>query len=160
MLALIAMSHSLSGSSAKLEESIKQGIQDKYAEASHRINRSSATNEQEVIDTYEDLFMRACPKFVTPLAPALPNIDEDETSDSVPTPADPTRHQWLLFKADVKSLLGVADIRSFLKLFTTLSTEKMASLLGKTEEEIVDELAVVKGALRTYKWSFWFFTRG
>jgi translation initiation factor 3 subunit L len=153
MLALIAMAHALSASSAKLEDWVKQGIQDKYADASHRINRSTGATTEEILETYEDLFFRACPKFVTPIAPALPNLDEDEDAASMPTPNDPTKHQWLLFQSDVKSLLGVSDMRSFLKLYTTLSTDKMASLLGRSEEEVGEELAVVKGALRSFKWT-------
>jgi len=155
MLALVAMAHSLAPYT-KLDDWVKQGISDKYAEQSNKMYRgassSSITGTQEVLDVYEDLYTRSCPKFISP-APPLLTLPENGEAPVQPNVIDPTKHQANLFLSDVKTLLAVPDMKSFLKLYTSLGTEKLAQLLNRDEEDVVQELAVVKGATRVMKWS-------
>lgn len=154
MLALIAMAHSLAPYT-KLDDWVKQGISDKYADVSNKMYRgssaSSTTGTQELLDVYEDLFLRSCPKFISPAPPIL-SVSENGESPVQPNVIDPTKHQSNLFLSDVKALLAVPDMKSFLKLYTSLGTEKLAQLLNRDEEEVVQELAIVKGATTVMKW--------
>ena len=154
MLALVAMAHSLAPYT-KLDDWVKQGINDKYAEASNKMYRgsssSSTTGTQELLDVYEDLFNRSCPKFISPAPPVL-TLPENGEATAQPNVVDPTKHQATLFLSDVKTLLAVPDMKSFLKLYTSLGTEKLAQLLNRDEEDVIQELAIVKGAMRVTKW--------
>lgn len=148
MLAMVAIAHSFVPS-LRLDDWIKTGI-DKFGEGPHRINRgpyASGQSETELLAVYEDLFLRAAPKFVSPALPALTAEEE------APTTNDPTRHQLSLFLADIKPLLPAPDMRSFLRLYTTVSTSKLASLLHRDEETVAQQLAVVNGASRCLKWT-------
>lgn len=163
MLAMIAIAHSFVPS-LRLEDWIKSGV-DKFGDGPHRINRGSYASGQsadELLSIYEDLFIRAAPKFVSPTPPALDaaaaaaaNGDQESESgsNSGASTTDPTKHQLSLFLADIKPLLPAHDMRSFLRLYTTVSTEKLASLLNRNEEEVAQELAVVNGASRCPKWT-------
>jgi len=165
MIALVAIAQSLAPST-RLEDWVKQGIQDKYAEAANKMNRGASSSSKststsdasftkaEVLETYEDVFMRSCPKFISPSPPVL-SVANQDTGEAAHHPQiiDPTRHQLSLFLADVESLLGVQDMKSFLKLYTNLGIGKLAQLLGKDEETVVQELSIVKGAARGLRWN-------
>lgn len=146
MLALVAISHSFA-SSLRLDDWIKSGI-DKFGEGPHRINRgphASGQTPQELLTVYEDLFIRAAPKFVSPTPPAL------GAGSDAPVTSDPTRHQLSLFLADIKPILTASDMRSFLRLYTTVSTSKLANLLDRDEESVAQQLAVLAGASKCIK---------
>ena len=66
---------------------------------------------------------------------------------------DPTQHQLRVFLSDVKTQLSNANVRSFLRLYTTLGTDKLASFLEIDEEELVEMMMVMKNSTRSLKWS-------
>ncbi|GAA98241.1 uncharacterized protein L969DRAFT_93152 [Mixia osmundae IAM 14324] len=146
MIGLIAVCTSLAP--VKLEERIRSDVHDKYGEQSARMLRGGS----ESLEVFEELWLRGSPKYLSPVAP--PYEDMSRMPDYVNSIAatDPTQHHLSLFLADVKALLVVPDLRSFLKLYTSLGTAKLANLTGKTEDEVLSELAVTKGAFKTLKW--------
>jgi translation initiation factor 3 subunit L len=111
---------------------------------------------EQAEEVFSELFLRSCPKFVSPTAPPyqdaglletiLSSADKDEA-------LDPTRHHHSLFLASVRPTLGISDLRSFLRLYTTLGADKLAGLMGKSEEEVWEEVGVMKGAMRGVRWT-------
>jgi hypothetical protein len=62
---------------------------------------------------------------------------------------DPTQRHLSLFLADVAALSPVPTLRSFLKLYTSLGAKKLANFLDEDEEEMVQELMVLKQASKS-----------
>jgi translation initiation factor 3 subunit L len=114
-------------------------------------------NSEQAEEVFSELFLRSCPKFVSPTAPPY----QDATLlDNILTAADhkddafdPTRHHHALFIASVRPTLSISDLRSFLRLYTTLGADKLAGLMGKSEEEVLEEVAVMKGSMRGVRWT-------
>ena len=114
---------------------------------------------QEALAAFEELFLYACPKFITAnpppyedpaaiamiLAPTSPTESPPQTS----TPqVDPTHRHLNLFLADVAAHAPVPTLRSFLKLYTSLGAKKLANFLDADEEEMVQELMMMKQSSR------------
>lgn len=76
---------------------------------------------QGEVHAFEDLFNYASPKFICPAPP-----DYDVIAD---TNMDAPRLQTRLFMEEVKQQLLLPEIRSYLKLYTTIEIEKLATLM-------------------------------
>lgn len=101
---------------------------------------------------FEELFLYACPKFITGNAPPYHDAEALQAFAAVPM-ADPATHQLKIFLSDVRTQLSNANIRSFLRLYTSLGTDKLASFLEVDEEALIEELMVAKASSRSLKWS-------
>jgi translation initiation factor 3 subunit L len=62
---------------------------------------------------------------------------------------DCTRRHLDLFLSDIAAQLPVPTLRSFLKLYTSLGTKKLANFLDADEEDVVQEMMVLKQASRS-----------
>ncbi len=62
---------------------------------------------------------------------------------------DPTHRHLNLFLADVTAQSQVPTLRSFLKLYTSLGSKKLANFLDADEEEIVQKMMVLKQVSRS-----------
>jgi translation initiation factor 3 subunit L len=109
---------------------------------------------------FEELFLYACPKFITANPPpyedpaaisALISASAEGESPTQATPpqTDSTHRHLDLFLADVAAQLPVPTLRSFLKLYTSLGAKKLANFLDADEEELVQEMMVLKQASRS-----------
>ncbi|SPC60792.1 related to eIF3l - translation initiation factor 3 subunit L [Ustilago sp. UG-2017b] len=134
----------------RLDENIQTQMQEKYGDQFNKMTKRGA----EGLAAFEELFLYACPKFITGNSPpyhdeeALAEYKEDKTGFP-----DPTQHQLRVFLSDVKTQLSNANVRSFLRLYTTLGTDKLASFLEIDEEELVEMMMVMKNSTRSLKWS-------
>jgi len=111
---------------------------------------------EESLAAFEELFLYACPKFITanpppyddPAALALlvPPSPPDSPTQTAATLAsvDPTHRHLSLFLGDVAAQVPVPTLRSFLKLYTSLGAKKLANFLDADEEEIVQEMMLMK----------------
>jgi translation initiation factor 3 subunit L len=97
-----------------VDESVHALVRDK---AGDRLARLRAGE----VSAFEDLFNYASPKFISP---APPNYDA-----AADTNMEAPRLQARLFMAEVKQQLLLPEIRSFLKLYTTIEIEKLALLM-------------------------------
>lgn len=107
---------------------------------------------------FEELFLYACPKFVSANGPPYEDADaidklitasgDHESAPPVNIQTDCTRRHLDLFLADVAAQLPVPTLRSFLKLYTSLGTKKLANFLDADEEDLVQEMMVLKQASR------------
>lgn len=146
MYALLAISCALSPT--RLDENIQNTMRDKYGEQFSKMSRG-----EEGLSSFEELFLYACPKFITSNSPPYHDAEALESYIRQPTMGDPAQHQLKIFLSDVKSQLSNANIRSFLRLFTTLGTDKLASFLEIDEEELTEVLMLLKSSTRSPIWT-------
>src|ERR1700761_8339077 len=86
--------------------------------------------------------MYACPKFISANSPPYHSIPLLATYVQN-MPIEPAAHHLALFMKDVSIRVGNRDLRSYLKLYTSLDAKKLASYLdgsavaknGKVDEE-------------------------
>lgn len=105
--------------------------------------------------------MYACPKFISPNPPPYHDPEVLAQYVSNPTP-EPAQRHCALFLSDVKTLVAAPTLRSFLKLYKSLDTKRLAGLVGVTdaaedlekteedkEEDLVEAMMVLKIASRS-----------
>jgi translation initiation factor 3 subunit L len=102
----------------------------------------------EGLPAFEELFLYACPKFISANPP--PYDDQEQlAAHAEDPPAEPAQRHLALFLADVRSQAAVPTLRSFLKLYTSLDAAKLAGFLDADEEEMVQQMMAVKAASRS-----------
>lgn len=145
MYALLAIACALCPT--RLDENVQTTMREKYSDQSAKMSRGA-----EGFSAFEELFLYACPKFITGNGPPYHDDEALQAYTSSPIP-DPAQHQVRIFLSDVKAQMANANIRSFLRLYTTLGTDKLANFLEVDEEDLVEELMVAKASSRSIKWS-------
>lgn len=111
----------------------------------------------EALAAFEELFLYACPKFIHANSPpyddpvALSQLITPQSPSSEPPVdelpngySDPAQRHLRLFLSDVSAQAPVPTLRSFLKLYTSLGSKKLANFLDADEEEMVQEMMVMK----------------
>jgi translation initiation factor 3 subunit L len=110
---------------------------------------------EEGLSAFEELFVFACPKFITANPPPY---DDPEALSALLSPSDPPdppalpepgQRHLALFLSDVSAQIHVPTLRSFLKMYTSLDVTKLAGFLDVGEEEMISRLMVMKNASRT-----------
>lgn len=103
---------------------------------------------EEGIPAFEELFNYACPKFINANPP--PYEDSDVLAALIEEPPqEPAQRHLNLFLSEVRAQAPVPTLRSFLKLYTSLDASKLANFLDADEEEMVQQLMVMKQASRS-----------
>jgi len=116
MYALLAIL--ISFCTQRLDEQVNTLMREKYAEKMAAIQRGE-------IGVVEELFTFGCPKFISP-------VSISESSDvAVNTHQEMLRLQVKIFMNDIKQQSLLPIIRSYLKLYTTISVDKLATLLER-----------------------------
>ena len=105
------------------------------------------TAESEAIAAYKELFLYACPKFITANPPPYHDPDALNAFINDP-PEEPAARHLDLFLGDVRARAEVPTLRSYLKLYTSLDASKLAGFLERDEEELVQLMMVMKSASR------------
>jgi len=136
MFALLALLVSLCP--YRLEENLQTLLREKYAEKVSRMQRGDRA-------TFEELFSFACPKFVDP---SPPNYDALENLNQAAT-----KHQCTMFMKQVMQSVSHPTIRSFLKLYTTIPTNKLGAFLGWTEDEFIKNVCSLKHKSHELVWN-------
>ncbi|RZC06417.1 Eukaryotic translation initiation factor 3 subunit L isoform C [Glycine soja] len=133
MYALLAISLSLCPQSRLVDETVNSQLREKYGEKMVRMQRY----DDEAFAIYDELFSYACPKFITPSAPSFeePLVNYNQ---------DAYRLQLKLFLYEAKQQQLLSGVRTFLKVYSTISLTKLASYME------VDE-PTLRTILMTYK---------
>lgn len=76
-------------------------------------------------------------------------LQPSSPADSTNTGYDATQRHLALFLSDVAAQSPVPTLRSFLKLYTSLDAKKLANFLDADEEEMVQEMMVMKQASKS-----------
>ncbi|KAJ7864974.1 eukaryotic translation initiation factor 3 subunit 6 [Mycena olivaceomarginata] len=155
MYALFAICNALSPS--RLDDNIANISKERYGEQFAKMARG----QEDAVPAFKELFLYACPKFINAnappyddsaalsalLAPGTPDPASPEFDASAL--ADPAQRHLGLLLADVVAYTPVPTLRSFLKLYTSLGAKKLANFLDADEEEMVQQLMVMKQASRS-----------
>mmetsp|Transcript_359 Transcript_359/g.453 ORF Transcript_359/g.453 Transcript_359/m.453 type:complete len:577 (-) Transcript_359:338-2068(-) len=88
------------------------------------------------ITPFDELFMVAAPKFIVPSVP--------DYSQPINFSQDAIKQQMRLFREDVTNQLHLPKIRSYLKLYSTLSLEKLSRFTGLDENTLKCQLVSLK----------------
>lgn len=105
-------------------------------------------SREEGLPAFEELFLYACPKFISSSPP--PYEDPELLAAYVEDPPiDPPQRHLALFLSDVRSQTSVPTLRSFLKLYTSLDAAKLANFLDADEEALVQQMMVLKQSSRS-----------
>ncbi|KAF8631456.1 hypothetical protein AX15_002394 [Amanita polypyramis BW_CC] len=153
MYALFAMCNAISPS--RLDDNIANIAKERYGEQISKMSRGGP----EALAAFEELFLYACPKFITANPPpyedpaAISTILSPTSPMEIPSQTsapqlDPTHRHLNQFLADVSSHAPIPTLRSFLKLYTSLGAKKLANFLDADEEEMVQELMMMKQSSR------------
>lgn len=122
----------------------------------------SGSHREEGVSTFEEIFLYACPKFITANGPPYddptalglllnPPTPPSPTSQSAQNKVlDPTHRHLRALTAHLLSLTPVPVLRSLLKLYTSLDARKLTGFLdaGVDEEEVLSWMMVMKNAGR------------
>lgn len=107
-----------------------------------------SAHREEGIPAFEELFLYACPKFISANPPPYDDAELLAAHLEDP-PVEPAQRHLGLFLAEVRAQAPVPTLRSFLKLYTSLDAKKLAGFLDADEEEMVQQLMVMKQASRS-----------
>ncbi|EIN05492.1 eukaryotic translation initiation factor 3 subunit 6 [Punctularia strigosozonata HHB-11173 SS5] len=141
MYALFAVCNALSPS--RLDDNIANIAKERYGEQFAKMSRG-----EEGLPAFEELFLYACPKFISANPPAYEDPDALQAYVDDPPP-EPAQRHLASFLADVKVQATVPTLRSFLKLYTSIDARKLSSFLDTDEEEMVQQMMVLKQASRS-----------
>jgi translation initiation factor 3 subunit L len=137
MYALIAICVALCP--VRLDDTIHQTLREKYGDQFTRMQRGGP----EALTIFEELFLSACPKFISPIPP-----DFDNPANNV----DPSQHHLTVFMYDVKNTVFAPVLKSYLKLYTTMDLNKLASFVETDAETLRKQLVVYKQKNRQERW--------
>ncbi|KDN52505.1 hypothetical protein K437DRAFT_254088 [Tilletiaria anomala UBC 951] len=129
----------------RLDENLQTTMKDKYGDQSSRMSKGDRT-------AFEELFIYASPKFITTSSPPYHDSEAMASFDEK-TLADPAQHQLKVFMADISTQLLNSDVQSFIRLYKSLGTDKLADFLAADEEDVIEMMMVTKGSTRRLKWS-------
>lgn len=126
----------------RIDDSINSYLKEKYAERLIKLQRGYLSNLWLLIDKRSkfvcfksdkdelvNMFHYACPKFLSPVPPNFEGVTDQYLME-------PYNQQLKVFMDEVQQQLLISDIRSFLKLYTTLPISKLASFINKTPQEL------------------------
>ncbi|OSD07987.1 eukaryotic translation initiation factor 3 subunit 6 [Trametes coccinea BRFM310] len=141
MYALFAICNALSPT--RVDDNISNIVKERYGEQFAKMSRG-----EEGIPAFEELFLYACPKFITANPPPYEDPEALQGYIDEP-PVEPAQRHLQLFLAEVRAQAPVPTLRSFLKLYTSLDASKLANFLDADEEDMVQQLMVMKQASRS-----------
>ncbi|KAI0916241.1 hypothetical protein AcV5_003236 [Taiwanofungus camphoratus] len=159
MYALFAICNALSPS--RLDDNISNIVKERYGEQFTKMSRGCVNDvdlwvipqltgsaREEGIPAFEELFLYACPKFISANPPPYED-PELLTAYIEDPPMEPVQRHLGLFLSEVRAQAPVPTLRSFLKLYTSLDASKLANFLDADEEEMVQQMMVMKQASRS-----------
>ncbi|GAA5885348.1 hypothetical protein JCM6882_009582 [Rhodosporidiobolus microsporus] len=146
MYALLAICQALCPT--KVDEGIATAMKDKFGEQYGKMVRGG----EESLPAFQELFTHGAPRFISPNPPPYDAESNDALAAFAALP-DASAHQLSIFLGAVEPQLSTATLRSFLRLYTTLGTDKLAKFLDVEEEKVLEMLMAAKGAARKVTWS-------
>lgn len=145
MYALLAICQALCPT--KVDEGIATVMKEKFGDQHSKMIRGG----DDSLAAFEEMYLHGAPRFISPNPPPY-ELESDEALQAYAAVPDASQHQLTLFVSTVEPQLSTSTLRSFLRLYTTLGTEKLANFLGVTEEQVLEMLMVAKGAARKLTW--------
>jgi translation initiation factor 3 subunit L len=123
-----------------IDESITNQLADrKYAEKTARMQNGD-------MKEFENCFLFACPKFLSPVPPSL-------EGGGSPPEQEPLHLQKAIFLEEVAQQIYLPTLRSFLKLYTTMPIEKLSAFMDLDEATLSEYLLCFKHKMHNIVWS-------
>ena len=120
ILSLLAIAVSLCAGH-RVDDQVMELMQSKLGEKLNRLNSGD-------VSTFEELFENACPKFISPAV-------SDSTSSG--KALDAWNAQVAIFMTEVRQRVNLFKLKSYLRLYSSIELNKMASFNEISEEELV-----------------------
>jgi len=112
-----------------LDEAIDRAIRDKHGDKQARLQRGEEL-------CFEELFQYACPKFVSGAPPDFDNATDFNANEA-------HARQLKLFLQEVRQQSLLPRIGAYMKLYTAITTSKLAALCEMDEDALRDQLMCV-----------------
>jgi len=120
----------------RLEDNVHAELRLKYADKINRLQRGDE-------GTFRELFCMACPRFVS-----FRHYQDNPFGINMET-----QHQLNFFLEEVRQQSILPTVRSYLKLYMTISIPKLAKFLEKDEDALRTHLICVKHKTRALIWN-------
>ncbi|RXK39328.1 eukaryotic translation initiation factor 3 subunit L [Tremella mesenterica] len=147
MYALLAICTTLSPGPS--DESIMAIVKEHYGDQLSVLQRGG----EEALATFKELYLGACPKYLTVNPPPYEDPSALEVYAQNP-PVDPTQRHLDLFLSEAQAVSGVSTVRNLLKLYTSIDASKLAAFMSPDEtdgeDRVLEQLMMLKAASRTY----------
>lgn len=108
------------------------------------------------LEVFKELYVGACPKFLSANPPPYEDHDALEAYSANP-PQDAMTRYVDLFLSDVAAVQAVPSTRNLLKLYTSIDAGKLSAFVASAEaegkdaeEEVLQQLMLLKSSSRTY----------
>lgn len=137
MVALLAIITHVCPANGLVGETLSQTIIEKHGKQLSKIEAGE--------EGYEDLFIFACPKFVTPSVPSY-ELALTEGPSAGPHGQDAYKLQVKHFMNEMANQQTMRKLRSYMKLYTSISVEKLGRLV--MEEDFISILVSYKRKMR------------
>jgi len=137
MMALLAIITHACPVHGLVEDSLAKTIRDKHGKQLSKIEAGE--------EGYEDLFIYACPKFVTPSTPQY-ELALTEGASAGPHGQDAYKLQVKHFMNEMANQQTLRKLRSYMKLYTSISVDKLGRLV--MDEDFVPLLVSYKHRMR------------
>ncbi|GAB1600003.1 eukaryotic translation initiation factor 3 subunit L-like [Argonauta hians] len=123
----------------RIDESVHFRLREKCGDSMLKMQMGS-TND------FEQCFNRASPKFISPVTP-------DYEKENPNFSKYPYELQLKVFLREVEQQFNSLNIRSFLKLYTTLPIPKLAAMIDISEHELHTQLMCFKHKMKNLVWT-------
>lgn len=123
----------------RIDEIVNQQLREKNLDKMLKMQKGD-------ISVFEECFSFACPKFISPIPP---NYENPPANSHL----DPFNLQLRMFMVEVQQQSIIPVIRSYLKLYTTMSIPKLASLSELDESTLQTALLCFKHKQRNLVWT-------
>jgi len=119
---------------------IERRLNEKFLDKMQKIQR----RDEAVL---EEMFFKSCPKFVSP------NASTNDSSEADVPYSEPRVLQFKVFLEEVRRHASIPTIRSFLKLYTTITVPKLATFLECDEQTCRALLLCYKNKTKSFAWN-------
>merc|ERR1719223_66009 len=117
---------------------IERTIRDRYNDKQMRLQRELSEPRGDYAQ-FEELFTYHCPKFISAAPPDYEKFQGGEDFDHF----EAHKRQTLLFLQEVRQQQALPTIGSYMKLYTSIQTSKLAQLCETDEDGLRDQLMCV-----------------
>lgn len=127
ILNLLAIAISLSVG-YRVDDQVMEVIQSKLGDKFRRLSSGD-------VHLFEEMFENSCPKFISP------SVAEN---GAVGGASEAWKAQVAIFMSEIQQQVDLFTLRSYLKLYSSIEIEKMASFNDLTQEELIEKLLASK----------------
>ena len=112
----------------RVDDQVMEVIQSKLGDKFRRLNNGD-------VQLFEEMFENSCPKFISP------SVAEHGAAGGA---SEAWKAQVTIFMTEIQQQVDLFKLRSYLKLYSSIELEKMASFNDISQEELIEQLVASK----------------